>query len=66
MYLSGFMLRSFIHLGMSFVMGDKYGSCCQHPVTPAPFVEDAVFCTLCISGLFKLKNQVSIVVCVSG
>ena len=39
-----FMLRSLIHLGLSFGNGDKYGflhSTCQHPVMPVPFVEVA-------------------------
>ena len=45
--VTGFMLRSLIHLDLSFVQGNRYGclhsSTCQHPVMPERFVEDSVF-----------------------
>ena len=46
--VSGFMFRSLIHLDLSFVQGDKYGSIFifstyQQPVRPSSFVEDAFF-----------------------
>jgi hypothetical protein len=58
------MLRSLIHLDLSFVQSDKYGtilifSTYRQPVRPAPFIEDAFFCPLCIFGVF-VKDQVSI------
>jgi hypothetical protein len=44
--VSGFMLRSLIHLDLSFGQGDKYGPFAflymQYPVKQAPFAEDAL------------------------
>jgi hypothetical protein len=46
--VSGFMLRSLIHLDLSFVQGDKYFhfSTYRQPVRPAPFIEDVFFFSL--------------------
>ena len=47
--VAGFMLRSLIHLDLSFVHGDRYGSIYIllhvdiHPVMPAPLVKYAFF-----------------------
>jgi hypothetical protein len=64
--ISSFMLKSLIHMDLSFVQGEKYGyilhsSTCRHPVRPAQFVENAFFFLLYDFGLF-VKNQVSICV----
>jgi hypothetical protein len=57
------MLRSLIHLDLSFVQGDKWiylhSSTYRHPGRPAPFVEDAFFFPLYGFG-FLVKNQVSV------
>ena len=49
-----FMLRSLIHLDLSF--GDSYGCIC-HPVIPTPFFEDTFFYPL-YSFSFYVNNQV--------
>jgi hypothetical protein len=60
--VSGFMLRSLIHLDLIFVQGDKiwvyfHFSIYQQPVRPAPFFEDAFFFPLYIFGFF-VKDEV--------
>ena len=59
--VTGFMLRSFLYLDLSFVTGDVCGSICilLHPVRSAPFVEDAFFFPLHIFDFF-VKNLVFI------
>lgn len=60
-------------LGLSFVLGDKYGSVCilPHAATQldylAPFVEDAVFSPVCISVFFVKKPgaHMCVVLCLS-
>ena len=57
-----------MHLDLSFVQGDKYGSIFhsstyRQPVRPAPFIEDTFFFPLYIFGLF-VKDQRSVSVCV--
>ena len=60
--VSGFMLRSLIHLDLSFVQGDRYGSIYillhANLLRPAPFLEDAFLFPWYISGFF-IENQVS-------
>ena len=57
------MLRSTIHLNLSFVQGDKYGFIYillyVDIIRPAPFVEDALHISL-YGFAFFVKNQVSI------
>jgi len=61
--LSGFVLRSLIHLDLSFVQGDKYGSTCIFLridcQLPTAFIDDAFFSPLYSFGFF-VKDQVSI------
>ena len=53
--ISGYMLRSLIHLDLCIVQGDRYGSICilLHEVRLASFLEDTFFfplydfCLLC-------------------
>ena len=59
----GFMLRSLIHLDLSCVQGDRYGSICisstcRHPVRPAPFVEDAFFFSIVYFWLLYQKTGI--------
>ena len=41
----GFILKFLVHLDLSFMHGDGYGSICilLHSLMPAPFAEDAFF-----------------------
>jgi hypothetical protein len=61
------MLKSLIHLDLSFIPGDKYGSTFIFlhtyllPVGPAQFIEEAFFFPLYIFG-FYVKDHVSIYV----
>jgi hypothetical protein len=50
------MLKSLIHLDLSFVQGDKYGSIRNLPLVDIQFVEDAVFFPVCIYELFIKKS----------
>jgi hypothetical protein len=60
-----FMSWSLIHLDLSFVQGDSYGSIwiLLHQLRPASFVEDAFFFPL-YGYSFFVKNQVSVGVCI--
>jgi hypothetical protein len=61
--VSGFILRSLIHIDLSFVQGDKYGwvyfhsSNYRQPGRSAPFIED--FFSLYIFGVF-VQDQVTV------
>jgi hypothetical protein len=57
--VSGFLMRSLIHLDLSFVQGDKYlhSSTCRHPLRPTPFVEDLFFFPFYGFGLFLSKSS---------
>ena len=61
--VSGFMLRSLIHLDLSFVKGGKYeflySSTSSYPVRPTLFVENAFLFSLYVFG-FSVKNQLSL------
>jgi hypothetical protein len=62
--VSHFMLRSLIHLDLSFVQGDKiwvyfHSSTYRQPIRPALFIEDDFFFPLHIFGVF-IKDQVSV------
>ena len=60
--VSGFMLRSLIHLDLSYVQSNKirvylHSSTCRHPVRPTSFVEDAFF--LILYGFWLLCTKPS-------
>ena len=64
-FVNGFMLKSLIHLDLSFMQADRYGFICillhVDIIMPAPFVEDAFFFPL-YNFSFFFKNQVFICV----
>ena len=62
--VSGFMLRSLIHLDLSFVQGDRYGSICillhaDIQLDWHQLLKDAFFFPLCVISVFFIRNQVS-------
>jgi hypothetical protein len=61
------MLRPLIHLDLSFVQGDRYGSICillpaGIQVRPAPFVEETFFFHCMV--LASLSKMMSVGVCI--
>ena len=65
--VSGFMLKSLIHMDLSFVLGDKHASVCilahWQPVRPETFVDDAIFvaevCFLYVTEWYLVIHSVS-------